>query len=140
MQFKGRTIFAIALMINITSYSQDTPPLPPCPKSPNCICSLDKKSRKRINALEFNGDILESKNKLKEIILSIEGTILAKEESNYLYFEFSTSIGKYIDDVVFYFDTEVKQIHFRSASRKGYGDFGANKRRMKRITKIWDSY
>jgi uncharacterized protein (DUF1499 family) len=91
-----------------------------------------------MKALPFHGDIEQSKVQLKAIVLAIDGTVLSKEKANYLHFEFSTSIGKYIDDVVFYFDAQTQLIHFRSASRIGYGDFGANKRRMKRISKTWN--
>ncbi len=88
-------------------------------------------------ALDYKNSLEDSKTKIKEIVLKMEGTKLVKEDSTYLHFEFSTAIGKYIDDVEFYFDSTTQLIHFRSASRIGYGDFGANKRRMKRISKAW---
>jgi uncharacterized protein (DUF1499 family) len=38
-----------------------------------------------------------------------------------------------VDDVEFVFDDESKTIHFRSASRIGYGDYGVNRDRMEAI-------
>ncbi|MFT5819440.1 MAG: hypothetical protein ACI8ZM_000664 [Crocinitomix sp.] len=119
--------------------TQNKTPLKPCPNSPNCVSTVETKARKRMNPLHFKGDQEASKAKLKEIILIIEGASLIVEDSTYLLFEFSTSVGKYIDDVAFYFEQSTQLIHFRSASRKGYGDFGANKRRMKKISKLWEN-
>ena len=39
----------------------------------------------------------------------------------------------FVDDVEFLLDPANKQLHFRSASRVGYSDLGANKRRMNKI-------
>jgi uncharacterized protein (DUF1499 family) len=43
---------------------------------------------------------------------------------------------RFIDDVEFVFDDETKTVHFRSASRTGYSDFGVNRRRMDDIRKM----
>jgi uncharacterized protein (DUF1499 family) len=40
---------------------------------------------------------------------------------------------RFVDDVEFVFDDESKTIHFRSASRTGYGDLGVNRRRMEQV-------
>jgi uncharacterized protein (DUF1499 family) len=42
----------------------------------------------------------------------------------------SSMILRFIDDVEFYFDEATGFIEFRSASRLGYGDAGANRQRM----------
>ncbi len=133
-----RTLICISLWVmSLGSLAQNESPLKPCPKSPNCVCTLEKKMRKKMPPLTFKNNLEESKTRIKEIVFKIEGTKLVQEDNNYLHFEFSTAIGKYIDDVEFYFDSTTQLIHFRSASRIGYGDFGANKRRMKRISKAW---
>jgi uncharacterized protein (DUF1499 family) len=38
-----------------------------------------------------------------------------------------------VDDVEFWFDAAAKTIHFRSASRSGYYDFGVNRKRMEEL-------
>ncbi|HEY6084419.1 MAG TPA: DUF1499 domain-containing protein [Nitrospira sp.] len=43
---------------------------------------------------------------------------------------------RFVDDVEFLFDDDTKTIHFRSASRVGYGDFGVNRRRMEEIRSL----
>jgi uncharacterized protein (DUF1499 family) len=138
IHYKKHLIALFVCVLSFTSIAQNNTPLKPCPNSPNCVSTVEAKARKRMEPLQFKGDREMSKAKLKELILAIEGTSITAEDSSYLLFEFSTSIGKFIDDVGFYFDETTQVIHFRSASRKGYGDFGANKRRMKKITKAWN--
>ena len=81
---------------------------------------------------------MDDKVVMKKIVATLPRTKLIEEREDYLHFEFVTKLGKFTDDVEFYFDEENKIIHFRSASQKGYGDMGANKRRMKKISKTWN--
>ncbi len=113
--------------------------LKPCPNSPNCVCTQETKKSKTMEPLSFSGSSAEAMEKLKKIISNCENTTLKKESENYLHYEFVTKLGKFTDDVEFLIDSENRVIHFRSASRKGYGDFGKNKRRMKGIQKMWAS-
>ena len=113
-------------------------PLEPCPSSPNCISTIAKKKRKKLPPLKLNIDISEDKAAMKKIIATYPQTKLISERANYLHFQFVTKLGKFTDDVEFYFDGENRLIHFRSASQKGWSDIGANKRRMKRISKRWN--
>ena len=113
-------------------------PLEPCPSSPNCVATFAKKKRKKLPPLKFNRGIKGDKAIMKEIIAAFPKTKLVEEKDNYLHFEFVTKVGKFTDDVEFYFDEKNKLIHFRSASQKGWSDMGANKRRMKTISKNWN--
>ena len=45
-----------------------------------------------------------------------------EEDESYLHYEFTSLLLRFVDDVEFLFDDETKTIHFRSASRTGYGD------------------
>ena len=65
------------------------------------------------------------------------GATLEKSKSNYLHYTFKTKRGGFIDDVEFYFDEKNQVVEFRSASRLGYGDLGANKRRMKKLYSLY---
>ncbi len=70
--------------------------------------------------------ILESEKRTK---------ILAAQE-NYIRAEFTSALFRFVDDVEFYFPEEQASetvIHIRSASRVGYYDFGANRKRIERI-------
>jgi uncharacterized protein (DUF1499 family) len=70
---------------------------------------------------------------LKRVIAGLPRTKLVQEEDAYLHYEFTSLLLRFVDDVEFLFEDETKTIHFRSASRTGYGDFGVNRRRMEDI-------
>ena len=111
----------------------------PCPKSPNCVSTQSDDDRHKLDPLKYNGTIDEAKSRIKEIITSFKRTRLITEENNYLHYEFRTATFKFVDDVEFYFDDEMKLIHFRSAARLGWSDLGVNKKRMLKVSKIYNS-
>ena len=127
------------LLLPILFFLFENNPLEPCSSSPNCISTVAKKKRKKLPPLKFNIDVKEDKATMKKIIATYSGTKLISEREDYLHFQFVTKLGKFTDDVEFYFDEENRLIHFRSASQKGWSDMGANKRRMKKISKKWNS-
>jgi uncharacterized protein (DUF1499 family) len=76
---------------------------------------------------------VEAKELLKALIASLPRTRLIEEDGEYLHYEFTSLLIRFVDDVEFVFDEGSKTIHFRSASRVGYGDLGVNRRRMENI-------
>ena len=113
--------------------------LEPCPSSPNCVSTQALKKRKRMSPLAYSGDLEMAREKLLAIIGQFPGSTLEFEEPFLLHFTFTTKVGKFTDDVSFLFDGKNQVIHFRSASRKGWYDMRANKRRMKKISKAWQA-
>jgi uncharacterized protein (DUF1499 family) len=47
-------------------------------------------------------------------------------------------LARFVDDVEIVFDDATKSIHFRSAARTGYYDFGVNRRRMEEVRRRLD--
>ncbi len=109
--------------------------LPSCPDSPNCVSTLapSQDSRHAIDPYRFSRTKSDAKAVLKTVIAGLPRTRLVEEEDTYLHYEFTSLLLRFIDDVEFLFDDEAKAIHFRSASRTGYGDLGVNRRRMEDI-------
>lgn len=136
MKYTFLLLFGVFVLF--PGFCQDT--LKPCPSSPNCVSTLAKKRSKKMEPLSFEGTFQEAKDDLKLLVSKVEGTKILTEETTYIHYAFHTKRGNYIDDVEFLFDTLQKVIHFRSASRIGCGDFGANKRRMKKLSKSWYNY
>ena len=106
----------------------------PCPNSPNCISSKSDDSSHAIEPLHYDGEehpfpILLS------VIENIPRTSLITQEGNYIHVEFRSMLFSFVDDVEFSYDAEKHLIHMRSASRSGYFDFGANRKRLERIRK-----
>ena len=67
------------------------------------------------------------------MIRSLPRTKLVEEDESYLHYEFTSLLFRFVDDVEFLFDDDTKTIHFRSASRTGYGDLGVNRARMEQV-------
>ena len=68
-----------------------------------------------------------------DVVSAMDGARVVSSDTGYIHCEFSTPLFGFIDDVEFLFDAEDSVIHFRSASRAGYYDFGLNRRRMSEI-------
>ena len=108
-----------------------------CPDSPNCICSMYKE-----DTSHYGEPIVPavSLSKLQKVISAyLKGNKrveILKEESHYIHASFKVPFTPFIDDVEFYFSDSENLLHYRSASRKGYGDLGVNKARINKIKKF----
>ena len=110
--------------------------LAPCPSSPNCVSTLATSDRHRIAPYRYNRTLDEAKRRLKEIVGAQRGAKIVKEDETYLHVEFTSRIFRFVDDVEFVFEDRTQTIHFRSASRTGYSDFGVNRSRMEEIRQL----
>lgn len=131
-------VFSAGLLINIGDIQGENSKLQPCPKSPNCVSSQETKRSKAMAPIQIQGAVGSALEDLEQMMKTYKRATLVEKNESYLHYEFVTKIGKFIDDVEFLIDREAKVIHFRSASRVGFGDFGKNKRRMKMIVRDWD--
>jgi len=106
--------------------------LAPCPDSPNCISSLATQSDKRVAPLQVTADRKNSLKKL-EILLSrlprVEYDVVGQSR---IQARFTSRILRFVDDVTFYV-RENGVVEVRSASRTGYWDLGANRRRVESL-------
>lgn len=109
--------------------------LDPCPTSPNCVSTQAQAqdAGHAIPPFRYRKSRVEAKEALKEIIRSLPRTKLVEEDESYLHYEFTSLLLRFVDDVEFLFDDETKTLHFRSASRTGYGDLGVNRTRMEQV-------
>ena len=107
--------------------------LRPCPSSPNCVSTQAQDEGHGIAPIRYRKSRVEAKEALKEVIRSLPRAKLVEEDESYLHYEFTSLLLRFVDDVEFLFDDEVKTIHFRSASRIGYGDLGVNRKRMEQV-------
>ena len=110
------------------------PKLAPCPSSPNCISTQSTNPDKYMPPLPYAANAEESRSIIRSIIESMPRSNIVEEKAHYIHAEFRSLIFRFVDDIEFLFDEEAKTIHFRSASRAGYSDFGVNRRRMQNIS------
>jgi uncharacterized protein (DUF1499 family) len=108
--------------------------LAPCPSSPNCVSTQSTNPEKYIQPLPYAANADKSRSIVRSIIESMPRSIIVEEKEHYIHAEFRSLIFRFVDDVEFLFDDEGKTIHFRSAARTGYSDFGVNRRRMQHIS------
>jgi uncharacterized protein (DUF1499 family) len=104
-----------------------------CPSSPNCVSTQAQDEGHAITPFRYRKSRAEAKEALKEIIRSLPRMQLVEENEAYLHYEATSLLFRFIDDVEFLFDDDSKTIHFRSASRTGYGDLGVNRKRMEQV-------
>ncbi len=107
--------------------------LSPCPSSPNCVSTQAQDEGHAIAPFRYRKSRAEAKEALKEVVRSLSRTKLVEENESYLHYEFTSLLLRFVDDVEFLFDDDTKTIHFRSASRTGYGDLGVNRARMEQV-------
>jgi uncharacterized protein (DUF1499 family) len=113
--------------------------LTPCPDTPNCECSQAADDAHRIEPLSYGGTAEEAMARLKVALSTFPRTRVVAEGPDYLHAECTSLVFRFVDDVEFLIDRGRKLIHFRSASRVGRGDLGANRRRMEALRQAYAS-
>ncbi len=107
--------------------------LAPCPDSPNCVSTQTDDAGHRMEPISWGGSPREAIEKIKLRIASLPRAKIVTETGNYLHVEFTSSLFRFVDDVEFLIDDKSGQIHYRSASRAGYGDLAVNRQRMEKF-------
>ncbi|MFT7527048.1 MAG: hypothetical protein ACI9LY_002200, partial [Arenicella sp.] len=65
------------------------------------------------------------------------GNAIENETDSYVYSVFTTRLMRFKDDVEFYIDEAHQLVHFRSASRVGHSDLGANRKRYQSFKELY---
>ena len=103
------------------------------PSSPNAVSSQAAGGYHQIAPLAYKGTPEQAMKALKAIIESTPNTRIVEMKPDYLYAEYASDLLGFVDDVEFYFPPGAHVIHVRSASRLGYSDLGANRKRIEAI-------
>jgi uncharacterized protein (DUF1499 family) len=106
-----------------------------CPDKPNCVSSYASDERHKMDAWPLNESPADMMARLNEIFIHYEVEVVS-QTTTYVHAVYHSSLFNYPDDVEFYIDAEEKKIHFRSASRVGHSDLGANRKRIQEIKNI----
>ena len=110
-----------------------------CPSSPNCVCTQASEPSHQMEPIPFTGDLISVRERLKAAIGSMPRSKITEETDNYIRAEFTTALMRYVDDVELLIDEDEKVVHFRSASRIGHSDLGANRKRMEQLAAAFGS-
>lgn len=131
-------VYVAILMVNINSKpnsnigSKDGR-LADCPNSPNCVSSQTEDPTKSMSPFRYDGTPVAAWDQLVRIVDELPGTKIVTNEAGYLHVECSSLVFRFVDDLEFLIDDKSNQIHFRSASRIGHSDLGANRKRIELI-------
>ncbi|MBT4184059.1 MAG: DUF1499 domain-containing protein [Deltaproteobacteria bacterium] len=104
-----------------------------CPRSPNCVLSQASDAKHKIKPIYYSTSVEMAKERLNQVILSFRDAQIITQNEVYWHVKFTTRWLGFIDDVEFYFPESEALIHLRSASRSGYWDLGANRKRVEEI-------
>jgi uncharacterized protein (DUF1499 family) len=107
--------------------------LSPCPDSPNCVSTQATGELHGIEPIVYDGETAVAQSKILAILEADPSITLISQTPTYIHAEARSSLWRFIDDVEFFFDEADSLIHFRSASRLGYGDAGVNRQRMEAL-------
>ncbi|MFT6599668.1 MAG: hypothetical protein ACJATD_000503 [Alloalcanivorax sp.] len=107
----------------------DTRLLAPCPSAPNCVSSLAEDDRHRVAPLPGAGDRAGSLAMLEEVLDTLPRVAYERIGPARIQARFTSRILRFVDDVTLYVHDD-GLIDVRSASRLGYWDLGANRRRV----------
>lgn len=109
--------------------------LRPCPESPNCVSSQDKKQTHYIEPIKVES-VKSSIQILVNHFNKNPSYSLQQVSNNYLHVIFKSKIFGFRDDVEFFGDPKNNLLHVRSASRVGRSDLNANRKRVENLREV----
>lgn len=112
---------------------QNSLALADCPDKPNCVCTQATRQQHKMAPLPFKGSAAGAIQQVVQQLEKFPRVNIVERRENYLQAVFSSLLFRFKDDVEFYADEQTGSLHFRSASRLGYSDFGVNRRRMEQL-------
>lgn len=107
--------------------------LTPCPASPNCVSSDAADAAHRIEPLAVAGDPEAAWQALLQRLEQDPAYTIVDRHDDYVHAEARTRWLRFVDDVEFHLRPDQGVIAMRSASRLGYSDLGANRRRLEAL-------
>lgn len=107
-----------------------------CPATPNCVCSQEKDPSHKVEPLTVSGPPEMAMVRVKTVISSLKGITIISSTADYLHAECKSRLFGFIDDLEVFWDKEHQLCHVRSASRLGYSDLGANRKRVENLRKM----
>jgi uncharacterized protein (DUF1499 family) len=106
-----------------------------CPDSPNCVSSLAKNPKHRVEPFKLKKDPKTSWDIVQKTVGSLPRTKIVSADNSYIHAECRSTIFRFVDDLTLHLTPSKDIIHLRSASRTGYSDLGVNRRRVENLRK-----
>ena len=131
-------IIVVFFALGVMSKKGETPglkegQLQACMSTDNCVISeIINGDPNTVEPFVFSGDKVLFVEKLKTALQSLGGQVNTID-GDYIGVTFTSAVFGFVDDVELRI-AEDNILHFRSASRVGRKDFGANKKRVEALT------
>ena len=107
--------------------------LTPCPDRPNCVSSRAQNRDQLVEPLPAPGGADTALERAAAAIDAMGGGRVTETGNGYLHAEFTSRIFRFRDDLELLYDAEREVFDVRSASRVGYSDLGANRKRVEKL-------
>lgn len=104
--------------------------LAPCPSSPNCVSSDARDGDHQVTPLRLAASPADAWQRVRQVVSELPRTQIVKEAPNYVHAECRSLVFGFVDDLELHLRAAEDTIAIRSASRLGYSDLGANRRRV----------
>lgn len=111
--------------------------LAPMPETPNAVSSQTDIADKKVAPLPMRGSMEQTRETILAVLRQMGRNSVQKSEPDYIHTVFVSPLMKYHDDVELFIDEKNGLVHFRSASRVGYSDLGANKKRYEAFRTLY---
>ena len=111
----------------------------PCPQSPNCVSSQARDGAHKIAPFPFTDSSGEIMARVVALLMETPRVSIVTQTDTYLHAECRTALFRFVDDFECFVDARDSTLHFRSASRTGYSDFGVNRNRVEALKKGLDA-
>lgn len=105
----------------------------PCPQRDNCVSSQSTNDKHAITPIVAHGHADVVMIDLANSIESMFGAKIITMNAHYIHAEFTSRIMRFVDDLECFYDEKAGLIQVRSASRVGYSDFNANRKRIEEL-------
>ena len=106
-----------------------------CPDTPNCVSSLAKNAKHRVEPFKLKKDPKTSWDIVQQTVGLLPRTKIVSADNSNIHAECKSIVFRFIDDLKLHLTPSNGMIHIRSASRTGYSDLGVNRRRVENLRK-----
>lgn len=111
----------------------------PCPDRDNCVSSQAADAAHHIDPIEAHGAPEVVMVDLTSAIENMFGGKVVSIRENYLHAEFTSRVFRFVDDLECFYNQEAGFIEVRSASRIGYSDLNANRKRVEKLRQLFST-
>lgn len=130
------TVTLMTMAVTPSQGSRQKSRIGDCPSTPNCVSSESQDEQRFVSPFIIEGDADRAWKALLELLASTKRVKIVEQTETYIQAIKRSAIFRFKDDLEFELMRDrgdSGQIAVRSASRVGYSDLGANRRRIERM-------